>query len=91
LTFSFSQNFQASVASRFTRCDGRTTQRRFDEVGVEIKAYGEGIVDGRRTVRAAEEWRKAIEHERSLGLPWHDRLNIEDPQVSDPGASIDPD
>ena len=39
---------------------------------------------------AAEEWRKAIEHELSLGLPWHDRLNIQNPQVSDPDAPIDP-
>jgi hypothetical protein len=37
-------------------------------VGVELKAYAEGIVDDRRTARAAEEWRKAIEHELSLGL-----------------------
>jgi hypothetical protein len=39
---------------------GCRTERRFDAVGVEIKAYGEGIVDGRRTARAAEDWRKAI-------------------------------
>jgi hypothetical protein len=57
----------------------------------EIKAYGEGIVDGRRTARAAEDWRRAIVHELSLGLRWHDRLNIENPQVSDPDAPIDPD
>jgi hypothetical protein len=27
----------------------------------------------------------------ALGLHWHDRLNIQNPQVSDPGPSIDPD
>jgi hypothetical protein len=58
-------------------------------VGVELKAYGEGIVDGRRIARAAEEWRKAIEHELSLGLHWQVRLNIQNPRVSDLGASID--
>jgi hypothetical protein len=52
-------------------------------VGVDIKAYAEGIVDGRRIARAAEDWRKAIEHERSLGLHWHDRLNIQNSQASD--------
>ena len=44
-----------------------------------------------RTTRAAEDWRKALEHERNLGLHWHDRLNIQNPQVSDPGAPVDPD
>jgi hypothetical protein len=78
---------EAYLAGYFFGRDGRRTERRFDAVGVEIKAYGEGFVDGRRT---AEEWRKAIAHERSLGLHWHDRLNIQKPQVSDPGASIDP-
>jgi hypothetical protein len=91
-----------SERSSFDRRDDPTTchdyserrtpksERRFDAVGVEIKAYAEGIVDGRRTARAAEEWRKAVEHERSHGLQWQDRLNIQTPQVSDPGASIDP-
>jgi hypothetical protein len=82
---------EAYLAGYFFGRDGRRTERRFDDVGVELEAYGEGIVDGRRTARAAEEWRKAIEHELSLGLHWHDRLNIQNPQVSDPGASIDPD
>jgi hypothetical protein len=50
-------------------------------VGVDIKAYAEGIVDGRRIARAAEDWRNAIEHERSLGLYWHDRLIIQNPRV----------
>src|SRR5271167_3456398 len=27
--------------------EGRRTERRFDAVGVELKAYGEGFVDGR--------------------------------------------
>ena len=81
---------EAYLAGYFFGRDGRRTERRFDDVGVELKAYGEGIVDGRRTARAAEDWRKAIEHERSRGLHWHDRLNIQNPQVSDPGASIDP-
>jgi hypothetical protein len=69
--------------------DGGRTERRFDDVGVELKASGEGIVDGRRIARAAEEWRKAIEHELSLGLHWQVRLNIQNPRVSDLGASID--
>ena len=81
---------EAYLAGYFFGRDGRRTERRFDDVGVEIKAYGEGFVDGRRTARAAEEWRKAIEHELRLGLHWHDRLNIPNPQVSDPVASIDP-
>jgi hypothetical protein len=81
---------EAYLAGYFFGRDGRRTERRFDDVGVELKAYGEGFVDGRRIARAAEEWRKAIEHERSLGLHWHDRLNIQNPQVSDPVASIDP-
>ena len=81
---------EAYLAGYFFGRDGRRTERRFDDVGVEIKAYAEGSVDGRRTARAAEEWRKAVEHERSLGLQWHDRLNIQTPQVSDPDASIDP-
>jgi hypothetical protein len=71
---------EAYLAGYFFGRDGRRTERRFDDMGVELKAYGEGIVDGRRTARAAEDWRKAIEHER------HDRLNIENPQVSDPGV-----
>jgi len=78
------------LAGYFFGREGRRTERRFDAVGIEIKAYAEGIVDGRRTARAAEEWRKAVEHERSLGLHWHDRLTVQDPQVSNPGASIDP-
>ena len=53
-------------------------------MGIEIKAYADGVADGRRTARAAEEWRRAIEHERSLGLHWHDRLDIQNPKVSDP-------
>jgi hypothetical protein len=81
---------EAYLAGYFFGREGRRTERRFDDVGVEIKAYAEGIVDGRRTAHAAEDWRKAIEHERSLGLHWHDRLNIQNPQVSDPDASIDP-
>jgi hypothetical protein len=81
---------EAYLAGYFFGREGRRTERRFDAPGVEIKAYAEGIVDGRRTARAAEEWRKAVEHERSLGLQWQDRLNIQSPQVSDPGASIDP-
>jgi hypothetical protein len=86
---------EAYLAGYFSGRDGRRTERRFDAVGVEIKAYAEGFVDGRRTARAAEDWRKAIEHELGLGLHWHDRLNIQNPQVSDPGvsdpgASIDP-
>ena len=80
----------AYLAGYFFGRDGRRTERRFDDVGVEIKAYAKGSVDGRRTARAAEDWRKAIEHERSLELPWHDRLNIQNPQVSNPDASIDP-
>jgi hypothetical protein len=80
---------EAYLAGYFFGRDGRRTERRFDDV-VELKAYGEGFVDGRRTARAAEDWRKAIEHERSLGLDWHDRLNIQNPQV-DPGAPSDPD
>ena len=55
------------------------TERRFDAVGGEIKAYAEGIGDGRHSARAAEEWRKAIENEHSLVLHWHDRLNIQNP------------
>jgi hypothetical protein len=51
-------------------------------VADEIKAHAKGIVDSRVTARAAEEWRKAIEHERNLGLHWHDRLIIENPQAS---------
>jgi hypothetical protein len=82
---------EAYLAGYFFGRDGRRTERRFDDVGVEIKAYGEGIVDGRRTARAAEDWRKTIEHELRLGLHWRDRLNIESQQVSDPGASIDVD
>jgi hypothetical protein len=82
---------EAYLAGYFFGRDGRRTERRFDAVDVELKAYGEGFVDGRRTARAAEDWRKAIEHERSLGLNWHDRLNIQNPQFSDPGASIDTD
>jgi hypothetical protein len=81
---------EAYLAGYFFGRDGRRTERRFDAVGVELKAYAEGIVDGRRTARAAEDWRKAVEHELGLGLHWHDRLNIENPQVSDPGAAIDP-
>jgi hypothetical protein len=68
---------EAYLAGYFFGRDGRRTERRFDDLGIEIKAYGEGFVDGRRTARGAEDWRKAIEHERSLGLPWHDRLNIQ--------------
>ena len=56
---------EAYLAGYFFGRDGRRTDRRVDAVGVEIKAYAEGIVDGRRTARAAEDWRKAIEHERS--------------------------
>ena len=82
---------EAYLAGYFFGREGRRTERRFDEVGVELKAYREGFVDGRRTARAAEDWRKAIEHQLGLGLHWHDRLNIQNPQVSDPGASIDPD
>jgi hypothetical protein len=82
---------EAYLAGYFFGRDGRRTERRFDDVGVELKAYGEGIVDGSRTARAAEEWRRAIEHERNLGLQWHDRLNIQNPPVSDLGAPIDPD
>jgi hypothetical protein len=82
---------EAYLAGYFFGRDGRRTERRFDAVGVELKAYGEGIVDGRRTAHAAEEWRKAIEHEHSLGLHWHDRLNIQNLQISDPDVSIDPD
>ncbi|MBV8441012.1 MAG: hypothetical protein JO312_10735 [Hyphomicrobiales bacterium] len=55
---------EAYLAGYFFGREGRRTKRRFDAVGVELKAYAEGIVDGRRTARAAEEWRKAIEHER---------------------------
>jgi hypothetical protein len=82
---------EAYLAGYFFGREGRRTERRFDAVVVELKAYAEGIVDGRRTARAAEDWRKAVEHELSLGLHWHDPLNIENPQVSDHGASIDPD
>ena len=46
-------------------------------------------LDGRHTARAAEDWRTAVEHELSLGLHWHDRLNIENPQVSDPPIDAD--
>ncbi len=81
---------EAYLAGYFFGREGRQTARRFDAVGIEIKAYGEGFVDGRRTARAAEDWRNAIEHERNLGLHWHDRLNIQNPQVSDPDESIDP-
>ena len=81
---------EAYLAGYFFGRDGRRTERRFDDLGIEIKAYGEGFVDGRHTARAAEDWRKAIEHELSLGLHWHDRLNIQNPQVSDPDAPIDP-
>jgi hypothetical protein len=81
---------EAYLAGYFFGRDGRRTERRFDDV-VELKAHGEGIVDGRRTARAAEDGRRAIEHECSLGLHWHDRLNIQNPQVSDPDAPIDPD
>src|SRR5580704_3391126 len=59
---------EAYLAGYFFGRDGRPTERRFDAVGVELKAYGEGIVDGRRTARAAEDWPKAIVHERSLGF-----------------------
>jgi hypothetical protein len=76
---------EAYLAGYFFGTDGRRTERRFDVVGVEIKAYAEGIVDGRRTARAAEDWRKAIEHERSLGLHWHDRLNIQKSASLGPG------
>ena len=82
---------EAYLAGYFFGRDGRRAERRFDAAGVELKAYGEGVVDGRRTARAAEDWRKAIEHERSFGLRWHDRLSIQNPQVSDPDAPIDPD
>jgi hypothetical protein len=81
---------EAYLAAYFFGRDGRRTERRFNEVGVELKAYGEGFVDGRRTARAAEDWRKAVEHERSLGLQWQDRLNIQNPQVSDPDTSTNP-
>jgi hypothetical protein len=81
---------EAYLAGYFFGGDGRRTERRFDTVGVELKAYGEGFVDGRRTARAAEDSRKAIEHELGLGLHWHDRLNIQNPQASAPGAPIAP-
>ena len=68
---------EAYLAGYFFGREGRRNERRFDAVGVEIKAYAEGIVDRRRTARAAEDWRKALEHERSLGLQWQDRLNIQ--------------
>jgi hypothetical protein len=42
---------EAYLAGYFFGRDGRRTERRFDAVGVEIKAYGEGFVDGRRTAR----------------------------------------
>src|ERR1700692_4158638 len=71
---------EAYLAGYLFGRDGRRTGRGVDAVGLEIKAYAEGIVDGRRTARAAEEWRKAIERELSLGLHWHDRLNIQNPQ-----------
>jgi len=80
----------AYLAGYFFGREGRRTERRFDDVAIEIKAYAEGIVDGRRTARAAEDWRKVVEHERSLGLHWQDRLNIQNPQVSDPNAPFDP-
>jgi hypothetical protein len=50
---------EAYLAAYFFGRDGRRTERRFDDVGIEIKAYGEGFVDGRRTARGAEDWRKA--------------------------------
>jgi hypothetical protein len=58
--------FEAYLAGYFFGRDGRRAERRFDAVGVEIKAYAEGIVDGRRTARAAEDWRQAIEHEHGV-------------------------
>src|SRR5271166_130662 len=54
---------------------GRAPLRR-GRVGVEITAYAEGIADCRAH---AEEWRKMVEHERSLGLP-RDCLYIHIPQ-----------
>ena len=60
---------EAYLAGYFFGRDGRGTERRFDDVGVELKAYAEGIVDGRRTARAAEDWRRAIEHELASGSP----------------------
>src|SRR5208283_624433 len=77
----------AYLAGYFFGREGRRTERRFDDVAIEIKAYAEGIVDGRRTARAAEDWRKVIEHERSLGLHWQDRLMAE---RSPPGACMRP-
>ena len=40
---------EAYLAGYFSGRDGRRTERRFDAVGVELKAYAEGILDGRRT------------------------------------------
>ena len=59
LLYAFFERF--ILAGYFFGREGRRTERRFDAVGIEIKAYAR-----RRTARAAEEWRKAVEHERSL-------------------------
>jgi hypothetical protein len=79
---------EAYLAGYFFGREGRRPERRFDASGDELKAYAEGIADGVRTARAAEEWRKAAEHERSIGLQWQERLNIQNPQVSNPGALL---
>jgi hypothetical protein len=79
---------EAYLAGYFFGREERRTERRFDEVGVEIKAYAEGVADGRRTARATEEWRKAIEHERGLGIPWHDRLDNQILSISDPQQTL---
>ena len=68
---------EAYLAGYFFGREGRRTERRFDKPGEEIKAYAQGIVDGLKTTRAAEEWRRVIEHERGLGLQWQDRLSIQ--------------
>jgi hypothetical protein len=55
----------AYLAGYFFGREASRTEHRFDAVGVEIKAYAEGIVDGRRTARVAEERRNAVEQELS--------------------------
>jgi hypothetical protein len=68
---------EAYLAGYFFGREGRPPERRFDASGDELKAYAERIADGVRTARAAEEWRKPAEHERSIGLQWQERLNIQ--------------
>ena len=49
LLYAFFERF--ILAGYFFGREGRRTERRFDAVGIEIKAYAEGIVDGRHRSR----------------------------------------